>query len=127
AEDGIRYKLVTGVQTCALPISVRWDDARWDSVRRKKELRDSLRSRGAGCARWGPEQCHDAHSQTLGVREEDDVRFHAEHVAKGPRPDGLCETASLSGHAGPNRVSTNLNRRRDCCVTHAGFSGVDKR
>src|SRR2546425_3270330 len=29
AEDGIRYKLVTGVQTCALPISTRATSRMW--------------------------------------------------------------------------------------------------
>ena len=30
AEDGIRDTSVTGVQTCALPISERWTDGRMD-------------------------------------------------------------------------------------------------
>src|SRR6266545_6888089 len=34
AEDGIRDKLVTGVQTCALPISLRWIVASLGRTRR---------------------------------------------------------------------------------------------
>src|ERR1041384_4942986 len=36
AEDGIRDKLVTGVQTCALPISIR--RKRWVAPQREHEL-----------------------------------------------------------------------------------------
>src|SRR2546430_5575383 len=41
AEDGIRYLTVTGVQTCALPISTRStsaDDARGDARRRREDV-----------------------------------------------------------------------------------------
>src|SRR5687767_15182854 len=53
AEDGIRDKLVTGVQTCALPISVAWfrrprrDRSRrscWPATSRVLPLRFVLRS-----------------------------------------------------------------------------------
>src|ERR1041384_8752363 len=60
AEDGIRDKLVTGVQTCALPISARGSRARW---RRPALLSEKIlqpakaraRARAAGTAR--PASC----------------------------------------------------------------------
>src|SRR5207249_6758188 len=47
AEDGIRYRNVTGVQTCALPISQDRADARQgprrdQRSRRRREYRDSF-------------------------------------------------------------------------------------
>src|SRR3989440_3700491 len=33
AEDGIRDLIVTGVQTCALPICIDWDEAKWTESR----------------------------------------------------------------------------------------------
>src|SRR3989441_7291870 len=44
AEDGIRDKLVTGVQTCALPISLADDDRAWveDHSRGCASCRDRL-------------------------------------------------------------------------------------
>src|SRR5205823_8522155 len=62
AEDGIRDKLVTGVQTCALPISTR-SNARttrstnagtppvWLSTNSSSPGRDTAASRAATCAR----------------------------------------------------------------------------
>src|SRR5229473_6743900 len=61
AEDGIRDKLVTGVQTCALPISCtsRWaiqaqptrsSGARWRPRRRSEERRVGKECR----SRWSP-------------------------------------------------------------------------
>ena len=38
AEDGIRDRLVTGVQTCALPISVRMDIRRIGTIKDKEEI-----------------------------------------------------------------------------------------
>src|SRR5712664_2416041 len=38
AQDGIRYLIVTGVQTCALPISLRHDHAIHGTVRFQQDL-----------------------------------------------------------------------------------------
>src|SRR2546425_4283687 len=68
AEDGIRDKLVTGVQTCALPISGRgsrstranastpWLDLReWPSVAWSFGVRSEERRVGKECrSRWSP-------------------------------------------------------------------------
>src|SRR2546425_12062139 len=43
AEDGIRDKLVTGVQTCALPICPAADDRRGEQAPRPARLRRRLR------------------------------------------------------------------------------------
>src|SRR3712207_7133019 len=41
AEDGIRDIGVTGVQTCALPISIRWISPTWSALNSKKSARGS--------------------------------------------------------------------------------------
>src|SRR5215471_20048101 len=64
AEDGIRDLYVTGVQTCALPISPTYwtrsppyssirDTYVW-SRRSRKRLTNSSRSAGVRCCQWGP-------------------------------------------------------------------------
>src|SRR5260363_116765 len=65
AEDGIRYDLVTGVQTCALPISAsgRWSYLPWQRSRkplmvsaRSTNLRSEERRVGKECrSRWSPD------------------------------------------------------------------------
>src|SRR2546422_5101951 len=54
AEDGIRDVAVTGVQTCALPISARaWHRARADSAR---STLGPPRPRSSGCGRGRPRE-----------------------------------------------------------------------
>src|SRR5207248_5747998 len=65
AEDGIRDRTVTGVQTCALPI---WDaGAPPEEVRRKSRKQDS-ESDGAVLRRRGDRTDHD---QPAGGNEDD--------------------------------------------------------
>src|SRR2546425_4353476 len=72
AEDGIRDKLVTGVQTCALPISARQSEPPRFGARR--EARDAL------VARVG-----------RGVGEVDGAVLHAQPVRlSGGRSGGGC-------------------------------------
>src|SRR5206468_8425151 len=66
AEDGIRYLIVTGVQTCALPISTTlspdrarrwakaWSSRPWRPSRSGRPPRARVRLRGASAAGTGP-------------------------------------------------------------------------
>src|SRR2546427_13156527 len=47
AEDGIRDLTVTGVQTCALPISLSWPRVRWLSCAGDREAPTTATERGA--------------------------------------------------------------------------------
>src|SRR5229473_6550981 len=54
AQDGIRDKLVTGVQTCALPISGRRGDPRRDASGERPAEREARRPERPAGAAGGP-------------------------------------------------------------------------
>src|SRR5206468_7988738 len=75
AEDGIRDLIVTGVQTCALPI--------W--CRRAREWRDPRSSRGGNDASRGPS------------RERRDGPLNPKATPPNPPLPGLARAATLLG------------------------------
>src|SRR3989441_7186695 len=60
AEDGIRDKLVTGVQTCALPISRRCSRRQTRGVRQAAEWRDADAGTRAETARRSWWRCRES-------------------------------------------------------------------
>src|SRR2546425_8886352 len=76
AEDGIRDKLVTGVQTCALPISLRLKVER-DRLTERQPPRGGRRIRGLlavgveGGLRLGPGRILPAHAPPGDLRSEE--------------------------------------------------------
>src|SRR5436189_6167550 len=83
AEDGIRDTSVTGVQTCALPISSRWLDAVQPDVLCMQETKctddkfpaDVFRERGYKCLTFGQQ----TRSEERRVGKECRSRWSPEH------------------------------------------------
>src|SRR3989441_10886195 len=95
AEDGIRDKLVTGVQTCALPISAKPADA-------PLRVLPAQRQAGPRAARRGGAL---SSGQRRGARapELDGRRLRAGHVAlRGP--DGELRLLARRGRAQPRAL-----------------------
>src|SRR3989440_3870961 len=103
AEDGIRDLIVTGVQTCALPISV----ARHDQRSRRAESYHENRRAGASLAR----------ADAAGIPAGDDRRSVRPRTEAGPRPNRRC---------GADRKSTRLNSSHDQ-ISYAVFCLKKKR
>src|SRR5207248_5031174 len=66
AEDGIRDRTVTGVQTCALPISRRT----WRSLLCSTHVADENRRRGRRDGRRGPQTATDLGSSKASARAD---------------------------------------------------------
>src|SRR2546430_17124527 len=86
AEDGIRDLTVTGVQTCALPISPRSRWRAW-SLRRARPGRRRGRRRRADAVGWRPAGGEGRRSEERRVGEEGRSRgapYHLKKKNKGP-------------------------------------------
>src|SRR5258708_39969443 len=77
AEDGIRDDLVTGVQTCALPISSRGPATPWHALRWLPCSSDA-----GGLARCAPERRLDLRSEERRVGKEGRSRWSPNHLKK---------------------------------------------
>src|SRR2546425_4668250 len=108
AEDGIRDKLVTGVQTCALPISVHEHAARLD---RRREALSALPARGPeGRAEPEGRVVREANG-ILFVARAHDGRHRAEGLlARGGEAEDLPEgeVPRHDGEHGPQRVEAHV-------------------
>src|SRR5262249_57236768 len=100
AEDGIRYWSVTGVQTCALPISALLPDHEQDP--RRHELDVALGALGleealqpvvaVALGRHGPELADDRHLGLDDRAVDLDVRSEERRVGKEGRSGGEPES-----------------------------------
>src|SRR5687767_15801866 len=103
AEDGIRCKLVTGVQTCALPISDHYIVCGWG--RMGQEIVEQLQNRGVPLVvvEMSPEKCRAlAGRGTLHVQGDasDDHRSEERRAGKecrSPTPPQQQLTKKLQG------------------------------
>src|SRR2546422_8171869 len=66
-EDGIRDVAVTGVQTCALPISTRKRPMRTQDPGRRLRARRRANARAARCVRWPPGPRRSTQPSTAGT------------------------------------------------------------
>src|SRR6266568_2276704 len=100
AEDGIRDGTVTGVQTCALPISL------WQPFERLGAERTSVEGTGLGLSLC--KRLVEAMGGTVGVRSEVGegstfwLDLPAEDAARAAA--GVAEHAALNGHGGEVRT-----------------------
>src|SRR5205823_11003653 len=90
AEDGIRDKLVTGVQTCALPISHRCGQRGAAGSRGRRAMRDLLRPHGLQYRTAASVACRESAEVvievpldlTLGLGQEPEARSGERRVGK---------------------------------------------
>src|SRR6266404_1409285 len=93
AEDGIRYKLVTGVQTCALPISVGEPIRGYPHRARGKPV-EGVRLVGRARQQAGEGELHAL--RAIALEDEDVERIEGEKVLiEGPGGSDLGERAAL--------------------------------
>src|SRR5260370_38696305 len=115
AEDGIRDSSVTGVQTCALPISYPWHRATSRDYRNRRNDSESKRDRWSTLADRGRARCGQAvalsslHSQWAAGRGGNDD--HGEFQVKRPKNGAVEKSVYFRGPAAWKSPQGTLRRR----------------
>src|SRR5699024_7524115 len=131
AEDGIRYRNVTGVQTCALPISTAAGGLCLDPTARFQPVdtgqhhiqHDQVRLQAGGCRHPGLAVAHSVRAPALGLQPAGDLggdlRFVLHHQDDSARGAHAAKPGTSSARTGGTR------RRDSLSATHrAGYPGA---
>src|SRR3712207_9334132 len=110
AEDGIRYIGVTGVQTCALPIS-KLHGGRLIAKRLKAHGVTKLFTLSGGHLFSIYDGCREEGIELVDVRHEQSAAFAAEGWAKATREVGVC--ALTAGPGVTNGMSAMASALQD--------------